>query len=265
MSTMITLTESLDQTFAAQHGVASDAQVRAGGVAWRRHQQLLAAGVWRRPAPGVVAVGGAPQSWHRRVWIAVLAAGPDAALSHGTAGRIYGMDGYDRYEDLHLTFGHGAHPSKTDATHHVWRGHTTAEIHRIEGLPVVRMPVVLFGIAALDGRDATARALDSALRQGKSPQWFVQEARRWKGRGRTGPTAVLELVAERTAQRLPRSWFQQLAHRALAELGITMVHEHPVYAANGRRLAELDLADVEHRIGIECQSWCWHTLCTMPA
>jgi len=118
--------------------------------------------------------------------------------------------------------------------------------------------VAIFGIVAVDGIDAAGRALDSALRQGRSPHWFVQEAIRWRTRGRSGPAEVLELVAERTAQRLPRSWFQRLAHRELAELGISLVHEHPVRATNGRLLAELDLADVEHRIGIECQSWEWH-------
>ena len=254
---MITVTESLDRTLAAQHGVASDAQVRSQ-LSWRHQQHLVAAGVWRRVAPRVVGVAGAPLTWHRRAWVAVLAAGPDAALSHGSAGRLYRMDGYDHYDELHLTLGRGAHASRTEATHHVWRGHTAAEIHRVAGLPVVRMPVVLCGLAALDGRDAAARALDSALRQGRSPRWFVQEAQRWQGRGRSGPSTVLELVAERTAQRLPRSWFQRLAHRELAEVGITLVHEHPLYAANGRKLAELDLADTEHRVGIECQSWEWH-------
>ena len=105
----------------------------------------------------------------------MLAVGPDAALSHGTAGRLYGLDGYDRHDELHLLVGPGAHASRTEATHHVWRGHTTAEVHRVDGVPVARMPVVLFGIAALDGRDAAARALDSALRLGRSQQWFVHE------------------------------------------------------------------------------------------
>jgi hypothetical protein len=68
------------------------------------------------------------------------------------------------------------------------------------------------------------------------------------GRGTAGPGSPC----------WPRSWFERLAHRELAELGVELVHEHPLRAPNGRLVAELDLADVEHRIGIECQSWQWH-------
>ena len=75
--------------------------------------------------------------------------------------------------------------------------------------------------------------------------------------GRSGPAQLLELVAERTDRRLPRSWFERLARRALVGAGIELVHEHPI-TSGGKLLAVVDLADLEHRIGVECQSWEWH-------
>jgi hypothetical protein len=56
---------------------------------------------------------------------------------------------------------------------------------------------------------------------------------------------------------LPRSWFQRLASRLLADAGIVTVDEHRVFDS-GRLLAELDLAIPDVLIGIECQSWRWH-------
>ena len=59
-------------------------------------------------------------------------------------------------------------------------------------------------------------------------------------------------------KRLPRSWFQRLAHRALIEYGITMEDEWPVRDADGRLVAELDLAVVDSKVGVECQSIEYH-------
>ena len=38
-----------------------------------------------------------------------------------------------------------------------------------------------------------------------------------------------------------------------------MVDEWPVCDERGTLLAELDLADVDLKVGVECQSWAWHS------
>jgi hypothetical protein len=238
--------------------VATDRQIRAAGVSLRRQQHLIAMGIWGRAAPGVVVARDAPVTWHQRASTAVIGAEPSAALSHGSASRLYRLDGYADYPELHVTVAHGGHRNRTGAIQHTMLGLAAADIHRHEGIAVVRMPLAIMGVLVVDGAEAATRALDSALRLGRSPVWFVQTAERWRRSGRTGPAELLELVAERTSSRLPRSWFQVLAHRALTGAGITLVHEHQVFGARRRLLAELDLADVEHRIGVECQSWEWH-------
>jgi hypothetical protein len=78
---------------------------------------------------------------------------------------------------------------------------------------------------------------------------------RWKDHGVAGPTEVLRLLSERVDMRLPRSWFQRIAKEVFTADGITLVDEWPVYDAGGHLLAELDLADVELMVGVECQSW----------
>lgn len=103
------------------------------------------------------------------------------------------------------------------------------------------------------------------LRSGDSPTWIRSVAERWKGHGVAGPPTVLALLDERVDGRLPRSWFQRLAKRALQARGLVLVDEYPVEASDGRLLAELDLAIPELRIGVECQSWRWHSTPTARA
>ncbi len=248
----------LQQQFRDQHGAATDRQIRGAGISLRRQQRLIADGMWQRAAPGVIVAAGAPDTWHRRASVVVLGSNPSAALSHGSAARLYGLDGYSTYEPLHVTVAHGGHRNTTVATQHTLLGFGRADTFRVDGITAVRMPLALIGAVAVDGRDRAGQALDSALRAGRSPLWFSQGAQRWLQRGRPGPRDLLDLIAERTDKRLPRSWFQRLAHHELAVSGITLVHEHPVFGPRRRLLAELDLADVEHRIGVECQSWEWH-------
>jgi very-short-patch-repair endonuclease len=44
----------------------------------------------------------------------------------------------------------------------------------------------------------------------------------------------------------------------LAAAGVRLVDELPVRDHRGILLAELDLADPRHKVGVECQSWEWH-------
>ena len=248
----------LHTKFRNQHGAASDSQVRSAGVTLRQQQRLLDGGFWCRAATGVLISAGAPNTWHLGASVAVLAAQPSAALSHGAAARLYGFDGYDSYDSLHITVGHGARPSPTKATQHVLVGHGPGSTFTHDGIRAVTAPLAVLGCLVLDGRERAAQALDSALRLGRSPRWFIDVAGKWRSRGRRGPAELIDLVAERTDKRLPRSWFQRLAHRALAEAGVHLAEEHPVVDDHGVLIAELDLADEEWRIGVECQSWRWH-------
>jgi len=103
-----------------------------------------------------------------------------------------------------------------------------------------------------------AQPLDDALRRGHKPSALRDEFERWKGQGVRGPSVMLELLADRVDRRLPRSWFQRLAKDVFTAEAIYFVDEWPVHDTNGRHLADLDLANVELQVGVECQSWEWH-------
>lgn len=239
---------------AAQHGAAATTQVRRT-LRWRQQTSLIGAQIWQRDHERVVTSRSAPVTWHQQVMVATLAT--RGVASHATAARMHGFDGFDREPGVHITLRYQqrrhAHPG---ARVHISRVLDQADQLPIDGIPTVIVPVCLIQLAE-GSSGGMVRALEGCMRDGVSPTWIRQVVARYDRRGSSAPRRLLRALDERVDGTLPRSWFQRLGSRLLAEVGIQTVDEHPIY--EGRRLlAELDLAIPELRIGIECQSWRWH-------
>jgi len=242
--------------FAAQHAVATDRQIRATGISVRQQKSLIASGVWSREAPGVIGPSGAPNTWERRVMTATLAV-PGAVACGRTAARLHSLDGFRRFGQVKIAVGRGSRIVKIPGVKYTRINPlTTDDTVVVNGIAVTNVAVTLIHLAA--GGHNAAKAMDDALRRGNKPDVLREVFERWKGRGVKGPSTVLELLADRVDRRLPRSWFQRLAKDLFAAEAIHLVDEWPVYNTNGRRLAELDLANVDLQVGVECQSWEWH-------
>ncbi|CAN5705261.1 DUF559 domain-containing protein [soil metagenome] len=255
---------ALFDLMAAQHGVATTRQARAVGVSARVERRLQADGTLWSPFPAVLAAGGAPVTFEARALAAAWSPGV-VAVSHASAARLHGLDGFDgagrvpdaapidvigqRHATLHRSL--GARP-------HYTRGPIDRSITNLGPIPVLNVPATLALLAPEVGIGPTARALDSALRMGVTADELRATAEAWRQRGRSGPPGLLMLLGERVDQRLPRSWFQRIASRVLSQAGIRLVDEYPVRDERGVLLAELDLADPQRRVGVECQSWQWH-------
>jgi hypothetical protein len=241
-----------------QHGVASTAQARGLGVSRRVELRLLAEGAIRSPCPGVLTSGGAPLTFLRRAMAAALSPGV-VAISHGAAARLHELDGFDQHATVDVLGVKGANPHHVlGVTIHRTRGEIPPHVTEVAGVPTLTVGATLALLAPSVGIGPTARALDSALRQGVPADELKDAATAWRKRGRAGPPALLMLLGERVERRLPRSWFQRLAAAVLARVGIRLVDEFPVRDEHGVLLAELDLADPGRQVGVECQSWRWH-------
>ena len=75
----------------AQAGVVSREQARDAGFTAKAIDWRLRSGSWRRLHLGVYATFTGTPSREGRLWAAVLAAGPGAALSHETAAELHGL------------------------------------------------------------------------------------------------------------------------------------------------------------------------------
>jgi len=104
----------------------------------------------------------------------------------------------------------------------------------VNGITVTNVAVTLIHLAA-GGHDA-GKAMDDALRRGNKPNDLREVFERWKGQGVKGPSAVLELLADRVDRRLPRSWFQRLAKDLFAAEAVHLVD---VWWSDLERMAEV--------------------------
>lgn len=68
-----------------QHGVVAHHQLRALGYGSEAIRHRVLTGRLHPKARGVYAVGRPDLTWHGRLMVAVLACGPRALISHGTA------------------------------------------------------------------------------------------------------------------------------------------------------------------------------------
>jgi hypothetical protein len=246
--------DDIHSLMATQHGAASTAQVRQT-LTWERQQTLLGRQIWRADDPRVAIDRGAPATWQQRVMVATLAT--RGMASHGTAARLHGLDGFSRFDEVHITLRYAQNRHYHDgATTHISRMVDAAAQLPIEGIPTIILPICLLQLAE-GGADPMLKALDGALRDGVSPTWIRQVATRFDRPGSATAKRLLRAVDERVDGTLPLSWFQRLTSRVLTDAGVAMVDEFPIYDGN-RLLATLDLAIPELRIGVECQSWKWH-------
>jgi hypothetical protein len=179
-------------------------------------------------------------------------------VSGAPAARLHGHDGFADVESVQVVLPYGGHDKTPDSVSVRWsRRLSDKDRCIVNGIPVTIEPVTLIHLQA-DGL-ASGKALDSVLRRHKSPLWLKEHFERWQTARPNDPaSAMLDLLDQRMGKRLPRSWFQRLAKRALEEHGIALVDEWPVFDAAGHRIAELDLANVELMIGVECQSLKYH-------
>jgi hypothetical protein len=216
---------------------------------------MVDAQIWRQEAPRVVTSRSTPATWHQRVMIATLAT--RGVASHSTAARLHNLDGFDRRDETHITVRYDQRrPHHGGAKIHISRVFDAADQLAIGGIPTVIVPVCLIQIAETSNDDMI-RALEGLMRDGISPTWVRQVAARYDRRGSSATRRLLRALDERVDGTLPRSWFQTLASRLLAGVGIQTTDEYPIYEGR-HHLADLDLAIPELSIGIECQSWQWH-------
>ncbi|HMQ27086.1 MAG TPA: type IV toxin-antitoxin system AbiEi family antitoxin domain-containing protein, partial [Acidimicrobiales bacterium] len=107
----------VEELAATQYGVFARFQLLALGISDKQIGRFLRAGLWIRLAPGVYGYPGHKATWDRRLWVAYLAAGERASVSHHSAAADFRIPGFPK-RDLHLTVPHPDHQRVRGATVH---------------------------------------------------------------------------------------------------------------------------------------------------
>jgi very-short-patch-repair endonuclease len=138
-----------------QHGVFSRRQAIARGVTPAALKTLRRNATIERVVYGVYRVSGAPETWRQKLMVAVLAAGPGAAVSGRAAAALWGLAGYREgiVETTQLR-----RPSRR---YHYGLEHSTTflpedHIKVIDGIPVTSIERTVFDLC---GRRSATGAL----------------------------------------------------------------------------------------------------------
>jgi hypothetical protein len=236
-----------------QHGAIALRQLQEAGLSRQQIRTMIASGELSRAGSKVFVVSGSPASWLRDAMAATLVQ-HDLWLSHRAAAHLHGFDGFSTPPAVELVGPRGRRPAlPSGAIHHVSDLLAEADVCHKRAIPTTNSAATLCQLPAVVSLARVEQALDHVLRMGASPLWIRRTATRLARSRARGPQMVLRLLDDRVGRRLPRSWFERLAHAAFEGHGIVLEHEYPVVDA-GRVVASLDLAEPALRVGVECQS-----------
>jgi hypothetical protein len=125
---------------------------------------------WREVAPGVLVLHCGPLPLATLRWVALLAAGPCAALAAWTAIELQGVRGWSR-PGVHIVVPRGRHvPALPGVVVHESRRHGPADIAEYDGIPTHRLERAAVDAASWSGQVRTACGLMAAVVQQRLSQ-----------------------------------------------------------------------------------------------
>jgi very-short-patch-repair endonuclease len=173
----------------AQHGVVARRQLAAAGLTPEAIDHRLRSGRLHCLYRGVYAVGHRVLSREARWMAAVLAAGPNAVLSHRSAGALWGLRRWQGAVDVTVPSSRHRRPG---ISWHVTRL-PTDEVTSLTAIPVTTVPRTLLDLAGVLDHRGVERAINEAEVQGYTDPLSLPAliARYPRRRGTTTIRAIL--------------------------------------------------------------------------
>lgn len=182
---------------AEQRGAVSTEQMRGCGLTWKAQRTAERNGLLRFVEPCVAVVVGSPDSWHRRLWVGLLALGPEAWVSHEAAAALHGLD-RALFEPLDFTVPRGIR--RRIGFGHV---HTTAhvgplDVVTVDGIRCSSATRTILDLAYLGVPPIRlAASIDSSRRLGLSAtQVLAERLGALRGPGRYGVRMIDRLLPD---------------------------------------------------------------------
>lgn len=233
----------------SQHGVISRAQLRGWGVADAEVRARIRRGEWETAARGVLRAPAARPTPEQHLWVALLAAGPHAFVSHESAAWLWGM--VEASGTPVVSVARGGTARIAGATVHRPRTHLGRIIER-RGLPCTDPQWTLVDLAtAVDGATLDA-AVDRVVARGLvSIAGLESYLSAVSTKGRVGPRLVRTALERRGYAGAPTPSVLESRFRRLLEQGHIVPWAVEVPAGDGGRyridtqLSETVFAEVD--------------------
>lgn len=244
---------------ARQAGAFTRAQVLAVGGTDRMIRRRRDARRWTSRIQGVYELADHPRTWRRDLWVACLAPGRGAVVSHEAAAVLHGLATF-RAGPVVVTVAHADTRLSALGTVHQSRRLYDDHITRLDGLPVTTVARTLIDLAAVHRITRIELAMDSALTSractiGDLTTTFDDLA----SRGRRGIGTIRRLLTSRQPGYVaPSTMAESLLLRALRRGGLprpTLQLPHPGDGIEGF----VDAAYPAERLLLEADGRRWHT------
>jgi very-short-patch-repair endonuclease len=241
-----------------QLGVLTLSQCEALGFTEKQVLARVAQGAWRRIRAGVYHAGAGPPSEGALELAELLAAGPEAALSHWSAARHWGL-AVPRDRRVHLMVPATKTLQRRSGVK-IWRSRDLCEGDLIQRGPyrLTRIGRTVLDLSAVLEDRWLRACVDSAVRLRRSNLRWISQVAKKLGPGRRGARRLRELVAEYEGDdEVTDSVLESFA----MELGLATGRKprlHQVVTRGEEFLAEVDLAWPEVRLCVELDGWAHH-------
>jgi REase_MTES_1575 len=243
---------------AAQYGVFSRAQAMRMGMSRSAVQRRIGSGRWELVHPGVIREPGAPRSWHQALAAACLAWEGRAAISHRSAAALRSLPGFDP-GIVEVVLPKTARRRLEGIVQHRPRVLVPADISRVGVLRVTTVARTLVDLGAVASRELLEEALDDALRRGLVSIPRLRSRLGDSGRVK-GIHVIRSLVEARSSgSGVPESVLETRLLRLLDKALIVRPSTQYEVRHAGRRVAVLDFAFPDARLGIEADGYRWHS------
>ena len=243
-----------------QYGVFTRRQATAAGLNPRIIDDRTDRGMYERLHPGVYAIAGSPQQWHRTVIAAVFAATEPAAASHRTAAYLWGMTDR-RPNTVEIATRRHLRVKREDHQVRESKDLRSSDIFLVDGIPTTAAVRTIVDLGASAPPWFVEKCLDAALRKSLFDIWSVQRfIMRVARKGRNGIGTIRPLVEERlTWKGITESDLEDLFRRVVASTPVPMPDtQHVVYETDGRFVGRYDFAYPTRFAIIETDSERYH-------
>jgi len=247
----------LHRLAAEQFGTLSRAQALESGVSAAGITRRLQRDSWERIMPGVYGVVGAPESDRKAVMAAALWGGDGSVVSHGTAGKLWGIAGA-RTGKVELWV-----PSPRDPKHPLVHVHRGTRIDRTDRTTVGPIPITtpirtLIDLAARMEDDRLLGAMESVFQKDLgTPERLSARLDALGGSGRPGTARLEQLLARRGDGRALESVLEGKVWSLLQRSDLPLAaRQHWVTTTGGRY--RLDFAWPDRKLALECDGWEHH-------
>jgi hypothetical protein len=193
----------LADQLAAQHGMVSRAWLRHHGFSSARMRTMLETGLLIEVHRAIYRAACAPITEPQQ--IVGLALRYDAAASHATAGRMWGLRKLGPNRGVEVSVCRARRPDDSDISIHATRDLKDRDLfRRRDGVVVTRVPRTVFDLAARLRPDALESIIEQCLAQKLCTFADLVEVGEWLGqRGRKGSARFAEVLGSRDGKARP--------------------------------------------------------------